>query len=358
MEIKKRVEYIDALKGLCIIFTVYAHGVLIPDDSIIGNAFMTMCWGVVPSFFMASGAVLHQKKEFRWKKHIQQLVTIYLGLVFWRFIYWLAYYLAGRVQLSKFEMLNYLFLLHDVEQIDTGVMWYMAVYLSVMLVYPITWFLFKGGRQGRQILVALMILIFCAEILVPSVQWGLNNLFDTQLFNLDSIISIFKPLNNGVTILYVMLGAFWLEYRDKIEDKISGKKRLVYPVCVVCGVIGLMFIKYRDFGSWAWEGKYEMYQYVHVATLILTIGMYGVFASGLFRPIEHLLARLFGRNTLGIYYMHYIVLAVFSWSVVYQTCMEHYFVGMNMVKAVLVALLCAGVTMLMKKIPLIRKVVS
>ena len=68
MEIKKRVEYIDALKGLCIIFTVYAHGVLIPDDSIIGNAFMTMCWGVVPSFFMASGAVLHQKKEFRWKR--------------------------------------------------------------------------------------------------------------------------------------------------------------------------------------------------------------------------------------------------------------------------------------------------
>lgn len=358
METNKRVEYIDALKGLCIIFTVYAHGVLIPDDSIIGNAFMTMCWGVVPCFFMASGAVLHQKKEFNWKKYLQQLPTIYLGLVFWRFIYWLVYYLEGRVQLSKLEILNYLFLLNDVDQIDTGVMWYMAVYLCVMFVYPVTWFLFRGGRQGRQILAALMILIFCAEILIPSAQWGLNHIFHMQMVSLDAITSLLRPLNNGVTILYIMLGAFWFEYRDKIGDKISGKMRLLYPVFVVCGVLMLMFIKYKDFGSWAWEGRYEMQQYAHAATLILTVGMYGTFASGLFRPIEHLLARIFGRNTLGIYYMHYIVLAVFSWSVLYQTCMEHYFVGMNMVKAILVALLCAGMTMLMKRIPIIRKVVS
>ncbi len=64
-----RIVYLDVLKGVSMLLVIYCHGVLLPYHSVVGNLMMTLAWGAVPCFVMASGAVLHQSRHFTWQKH-------------------------------------------------------------------------------------------------------------------------------------------------------------------------------------------------------------------------------------------------------------------------------------------------
>lgn len=37
------------------LLVIYCHGVLLPYHSVVGNLMMTLAWGAVPCFVMASG---------------------------------------------------------------------------------------------------------------------------------------------------------------------------------------------------------------------------------------------------------------------------------------------------------------
>lgn len=132
------------------LLVIYCHGVLLPYHSVVGNLMMTLAWGAVPCFVMASGAVLHQSRHFTWQKHGKRLGSMYMTLVCWRLLYLVVYRIAGKITgISLWTCIKYLFFLQDYEGVDTGLMWYMIAYLGLMIVYPITYFLFTGGHTGK-----------------------------------------------------------------------------------------------------------------------------------------------------------------------------------------------------------------
>ncbi len=72
--------------------------------------------------------------------------------------------------------------------------------------------------------------------------------------------------------------------------------------------------------------------------------------------LNHFLARHIGRYTMGIYYLHYILLAACS-IYFYPMIHKYYSFMANGIKTVLVTLVCVVVTMLLKKIPWVRNLV-
>ncbi len=86
-----RIAYLDVLKGISMMLVIYCHGVLLPYHSVVGNLMMTLAWGAVPCFVMASGAVLHQGRHFAWKKHGKRVGGMYVTLVCWRLLYLVVY---------------------------------------------------------------------------------------------------------------------------------------------------------------------------------------------------------------------------------------------------------------------------
>ena len=76
-----RIVYLDVLKGVSMLLVIYCHGVLLPYHSVVGNLMMTLAWGAVPCFVMASGAVLHQSRHFTKTRETPWIYVYDFGLL-------------------------------------------------------------------------------------------------------------------------------------------------------------------------------------------------------------------------------------------------------------------------------------
>lgn len=353
-----RIEYLDALKGMCMILVVYCHGVLLPYDSVIGNIVMCLAWVAVPCFVMSSGAVMHQRKTFNWNNYLKKLLLIYIGIVAWRLIYFCAYYVVGKVNLSLLSFCSYLFLINDVSQIDTGVMWYMKSFMELMIMYPITYILFNASKLGRQVLVFIAVLLFAVGILEPSVNNFAANVLGYDINHLvENIVGMVSINTNVMMLFYFIMGALLYEYRDKIKQLLKGRVVLISCICLGVGLIAQVFVKYIQAGTFNWNNEYITMGYSHISVLLMAEGLYLLFQEIHITFVEKVLAKFIGRYTLGIYYLHYIILTMFSWTIWHDMCLDNYFCGMNVVKTIILVAACSIVVIIIRKIPYIRSIV-
>ncbi len=99
----------------------------------------------------------------------------------------------------------------------------MIAYLGLMIVYPITYFLFTGGTLGRQITFFIMILSGLTGILFPSVNWLVGQIIHGRELPLQAWNSILTFGNNNNLLFYFLLGAFyWNISKALIEKNVGG----------------------------------------------------------------------------------------------------------------------------------------
>lgn len=353
----KRIEYIDALKAVCILLVVFCHYVVLPDETIIGNFIMTLAWAAVPCFMMVSGALMHQTSRFSWEKYFTKLVRLYIVLCAWRLIYLLVCFAVSDIAYGIHDIIQYLFLLKDLDGVNTGVMWYMIAYLIVLCLYPITYHLFKNN--GRKILVFIMGISFVQGILIPSINWALqtiSNLLGIAEFSFNGILRILPFSNYSNMIFYYILGAFLYEYRIELSTRV---RKEVLPVLLGAGTLGMMAIKYADTHTFFWQGLYLANGYSHVITIIVVVAMWLIFCEyeEKCKPVNYILAKYLGQYTMGIYYLHYTVLGVAN-IFIYPLIKEYYSLGLNCIKTIVVTGICFILTVILRKIPLIRELVK
>lgn len=359
-----RIEWIDAIKGVGILLVVFCHYVILSEDTIIGNFFMTLAWAAVPCFMMASGAVMHQSRAFDWRRHFFKVWKVYGTLCAWRLIYLVVYVKLQNIQFGKIQLVQYLFLLTDLDGVDTGVMWYMEAYLTMLLIFPVTHFLFcekiQGEYKGRRVLLYVMFLSMMGSAALPSVGWGMNLIGDfLQIGRIDinSFVMLMPFVYYGNLLFYFLTGAFVFEYRDWVKRKLGKYKAALFPfMCIGTG--GLMLVKYVDSGLISWGGVYLSEGYSHVLTGLISIAFFLLFMAyeDEWHTLNHFLARHIGRYTMGIYYLHYILLAACS-IYFYPMIHKYYSFTANSVKTIFVTLVCVVMTVLLKKIPWVRNLV-
>ncbi len=360
----ERIEWIDAIKGVGIVLVVFCHYVILSEETIIGNFFMTLAWAAVPCFMMASGAMMHQSRVFDWRRHFLKVWKVYGTLCAWRLIYLVVYVKLQNVQFGRIQLVQYLFLLTDLDGVDTGVMWYMEAYLTMLLIFPISRFLFcekiQGEYKGRRVLLYVMFLSMMGSAVLPSVGWGINLIGDfLQIGRIDinRFVMLIPFVYYGNLLFYFFAGAFVFEYRDWVKRKLGKYKAALFPLMCM-GTGGLMLVKYVDSGLISWGGVYLSEGYSHVLTELISIAFFLLFMAyeDEWYFLNHFLARHIGRYTMGIYYLHYILLAACS-IYFYPMIHKYYSFMANGIKTVLVTLVCVVVTMLLKKIPWVRNLV-
>ena len=352
---KQRIEYLDSLKAVSILLVVFCHYVLMPNETVLGNMIMALSWCAVPCFMMVSGGLMHRSNRFEWKKYLKKIAKLYIILVLWRGIYLLVHIFVANVELNTPETIQYLFFFSDIKGVNTGVMWYMNAFLLVQLFYPVTHYLFCSGEtRGRQILIFLLILFAISGIAVPSFNW-ISNTLSKNPINFTDIYNIMPFTKYANMLFYFVLGAFLLEYRGKINNRI-GHYRYIFPLLIVIGTVCLIMIKRIDSGSYAWNGIYIIKGYNRVATALLSLGMYLTFASFNFGKIYRYFSWI-GRYTMGIYYIHYILLFVCS-VYLYPLIQDHYFFGINSLKTLIITAVCVVLTRGIQRIPYINELVK
>lgn len=352
----KRIEYFDGIKGLGILLVVFCHYVLLSEESIAGNVVMTLAWSAVPCFMMISGALMHHTQRFSWRKYGTKLAQVYLVMVAWRLIYWAVISGLCTVTATKAELVQYLFFFIDLDDFSMGFLWYMVAYLVVLMVYPVTWYLFRRcEKEGKQLVLFLMLVAFAGSIFLSFCSFCLDvlgRLLGCSVVRVDRIAAIMPFVNYGNMLFYFLLGAFLLEYQERIRQMLDHRRWLA-PVMIAAGLCGLLFVKYVLNGTVRWEGIYLADGYMRLSTVIMSLGMFFLFMQGTLKRTSHLLAGLLGKYTFGIYYLHALVLIVCE-QFLYPLIPGRSF-GMNCAKTLVVTAFCALVTVLMRRIPVVRR---
>lgn len=353
---KERVEYLDLLKCISILLVVFCHYCMMPDETVLGNIVMCLAWAAVPCFFLASGGLMHASKSWNWKKYFKKLVRVYLVLIIWKVIYLIVYMTAITTSFTGSELVNYLFFFGDIQGINTGVMWFMYAYVMILLIYPLTYVLFKNGKKGKQAILFGIAILFILCFL----QTGINFVLQTVSAHTGNELSqisfaVVNPFGQyGNMLFFFLVGAFLFRYREEIIKFLrSGARRLLPWIGIAIGVGIYMTAKYLEYGTWRWEGIYMTDGYARIGVLFMAFGMY---LAVMMLPVKgsgKWIASCIGTNTQGIYYMHYLMLAMLE-LYLGEAYMRYASFGMNVVKTVVTALVCMAISMLIKKIPVVR----
>ena len=355
---KERIEYLDLLKGISIILVVFCHKVTLPSDTILGNIIMAMAWAAVPNFFFVTGGLMHQSKELKWKKYLNKLLRAYIVLCVWKLLYLLFYSTFQEVTFSKTDLIEYLFVFGDISGVDAGHIWFMYAYLFVLLFYPVSWFLFKNGKNGRLILIYLAGILFTGTFLVSAGNFIFKLISDmTGLNQLSISVSAVFPFGRYAnTLFFFIAGGFLLAYREKIKDFMKTRHLNIWlpSVLIAAGTFGLVFVKYCEAGTFTWDSTYITSGYSRLMTVLLSFGMYLLILNLPVTRAGKFLAKWFGTNTMGIYYLHMPLLVLFQ--VKFSSYFtDYYSVVLNILTTVVALLICTGISKILKRIPVLRR---
>ena len=359
--VKERIEYLDMIKGIAILFVVFCHNVVMPRDTFLGNILMAIAWGAVPCFFMVTGGILHASVEFKWRKHFIKLVKTYFVLCAWKLIYLIYFNLMGNFAFSNVDVFRYIFMFGNIDGINAGHVWFMQAYLASLIFFPISQFLFWGKVNGKRVLMFVASVQFFFGIFINTM--GLFGEIVSKGFGFKPLsftsLNVVSPFGNYQNMLfYFVIGAFLLENRDKIQNYLflNSYRRHIPKILFFVGVCGLVLIKYWQTRSFYWEGTYLVNGYGWSSTMLLAIGAYLMIQNSNYSSDKKIICNI-GRETMGIFYLHILVLElILKYGNKYM--INYYSCGLNIVKTIMVVVICVLLTQLLKKIPILKLLVS
>lgn len=354
----KRITWMDALKGFCILLVIYCHNVILPNKTIIGNLMIALATAGVPCFMMVSGALLHNTPSFSWQKYFQRLGKIYVSLVMWRIIYLLISCICFKPHFSKIQLFKYLFLFGSIEKVPSEVMWYMIALLLVLLIYPLSYFLFHEENPHGKMFIFLLILSFLGGFLVPVGNYFaelLCRFFDIPIIDLFGIYNILPFSQHSNLLFFFLLGAFLSKNDSIIKEKIYSRRywKLIPYLLVIIGIIGLTVMKFTMSGTFYWQGIGIESGYNRLSAIILSIGMWLTFSMHNGKIIQFL-SKYVGKYTMGVYYIHFIILAICTHYL--YPYINNYIIGMNSIKTIIIAIISILITRIMLHIPIIKEI--
>lgn len=298
---------------------------------------------------------------FHWGKWRKKVFRTYTVVCIWKLLYLLFTLMYKEVHFSRVELVHYLFLFGSLDGVSSGVLWFMYAYILLLLFYPVSYFLFCNSSDGRKILLYLMGVCFVGGIAVNSLNFILELLCEKTGHNVLSISDILKviPFGNWQNMMFFfLLGAFLLSYRDHISEFFNKGKlyRLIPLGMIVVGTGGLVLVKYLQTGTVRWNGVYLENGYCWVSTALLSVGIY-LAIQNCTVPSRFTLLETIGKHTMGIYYMHYAMLAFLSYRY-FQYFSAYKSVLLNTGKTVVIIAVCVWITMGLKKVPGLKMLVS
>lgn len=397
----KRIDYLDILKAIAIFLVVFCHFVLL-SETVGANLFMCACWMAVPIFFMVNGALLFVR-PLNWGKHLKKTVGVYGVLAAWKLIYMLVIppLTGGSLNgVSAGEVFNYLFLFGELPGIINGHLWFIEALLAVYAVFPLfrilyDWETADGGKaltgspaespkkaagegsgrteqsraMGRTKAAAHRLTWFFAiasltctngfhsfEVLGDMLRKaGLP--FSISL----NSVSAFQPFGKyGNMLGFFLLGAL-LSGRKKPFFGTYLKQRLAGAVMLVSGLFALWGVKWFLSGQPGWDGILLQEGYRHVPVIFMAAGLFLLFKDVTMKQKWlAVFVRAFAARTLGIFYIHWL----FGWLLVNPLAaflMTHgisFGIGSNILKNVLLMVPALLVTMILERIPVVKKLVT
>ena len=360
MKTPTRLHWIDLLESLAIFFVIFYHSttyffdITAPgSDFIISlryglRAILSVC---VPLFFFANGYLL-LNKPLDLHKHFRKTIKFTLLAFFW-YLFTMSIMLLLRYQSLQENGLTST--LQDLKY-TINHLWYMGALVCVYLFFPLLKLAFDHNRR-----IFIYFLIICAVLTFGNTLLNeLATLFTTligrpHIFHETNFFKIFNPFRGiyGYTFVYFCLGGLFKTFQAKILAIPVPKRNLIAIGSIIISTFGLYltaFLYSRLSGSiWdiVWNGYDTIFTFINVLAIVVLCLNY--------KKSQPLLTFI-SSNTLGIYFIHMIFIEATR-----PTLLTHHiftsFLG-NLIYAAIILLISLIATSALRKIPLLKHLIS
>lgn len=321
MAIKKRYNYIDAIKALAILMVCTYHfwnggnNLYAPDmtfGTMVRRFLMGFLSPCVPLFMMANGALL-LNRPMDVEKHYKGLLLILLQFLFWRSLTLLVLGCMDAVAFSDFSVarwINHFLLLMPINDAYEGHFWFIPMFCCIYLLAPLFRKAFDpdAGKDSAILFLVLGAALFCWNFLLP--DFNIWKRIIPYAKDLDpGYLNSLNPLSfyPGIMAVYFLLGGFLHRYREKTAS---------IPVFLCLAMIAFGGI--LTYGAWLIMSSTQETLFDNIfsgygssATLLSSAAIFILFqkweAPLSTRKWAVTVVNAIGRNTLTVYYLHWII---------------------------------------------------
>lgn len=360
---KIEVHYWNFLKTISIILVVYCHMPLL-NASWYNNYSQLLTFVAVPLFFMVHGAALFNK-DFNGRKHLRRMVHFLTLSVFWRAVYLLFALWRGMLEYSSLKIVNVIlyFMGNSMKGVPAGPLWFLRAMFACYLIFPILKCAYDSDKMRKYLklmLAAMVILVMVRqELLLLQEGMAARGWIENE-YSL-SFLTKYNPVREWA-VWYFVLGGFLHEQFYKEERQVSIGKLLLCGIVFLAGSFWMFIVKglisgfsgtlYNDYSKYGIDG---CYQSLALAVTVVSLFLL-VLQMPFHNPAGNRLWKLIGRNTMIIYFVHYMCAYLLKDYIPYfQT---HVGIVTNAEKA----LLLTGVGLVFgafgKKIPIVRHMIA
>ena len=355
-----RLNHIDLLKCLAIYMVLVYHGTLynnivyqnMPVTELLRYFSRSVLSACVPLFFFVNGYLL-MPRPMDLKKHTAKTLRLIVLTCFWMLFLLVVLQPYFR---EYYTWESFWDTCWDLRAGWNNHLWYLAVLIGIYLIFPLAKAAFDRDRNSFYWFTAVsVILIFgCSTIdLGITVFRLLKEHTYSMYYNKFPLFGIFNPLSAGMGLAYFCLGGLAWSAEGRLRQISAIRRNLtaVAGLVLSCGIFGVLGWRFSLYQGQIWDLVWNGYTtpFILMATLCL-------YVLSLSWQRENALVRLIASNTLGIYLIHDLIHKVLSPFVMRFPAVQSLPGTLVYAAALLLITLC--VCLVLKKIPLVKHLVS
>lgn len=368
MEKQKRLAALDLIKFLAMFFVVLYHGRYMWINIMKDLNLKTFCLffihtllsTCVPMFFFVNGFLLINK-ELNLKKHILKTFKFIAITFIWGAI---TLYILSILRENPFSAKEFIESLWSFKQDWINHLWFMGALVGIYFVFPIIKAAFDSNRKAFNYFVLFCTIVVFSVSFLDLAATFLDMQFEGGkriIFN--NWLNMFNPLRGvrAFTLAYFLIGCYFGANRKKIDEKIK-KFKFINPVTLIL-IIAVSTALYAYWGIWSSHVTGEQWDtvwfgYDEIFILIDTVSFYLLsryYKGNAKNPFSYIVKAV-SKNTLGIYFTHIIILELARYLKITQLGFMQNYISF-IIYAFIILLICAGISALLKKIPILKKLV-
>ncbi len=370
--VKKRIAWIDLLETIAIFAVVLCHCTAhIANSAFQGTSasfqlhyfFHSILAICVPLFFFVNGYLLF-RKDFDLKKHLSKTLKFILIALFWYALTLAFLVFLNRGQLATMSLLDLLSSLKP----NINHLWYIGALVCLYVFFPLLKLTYDHHRKAFVAFVLICAFFtFGNSLINEGLTFTSHVILHCEVVYQDiNFFNIFNPFRGiyGYTFVYFCLGGIVNYYFDKITQLPRRMRNLLALIGLALGWFGSYGVSllYSLATNRVWD--HVWFGYDTIFTLLCVVSIFLLCLN--WQKPSKILATI-SRNTLGIYLIHMLVIFT-SMSISYDFIMQYIspladvpfiisFIG-SLGYATLVLLISLGLSLLLRRIPLVKQLVS
>ena len=340
-------DYLKCFAMFLVCQTHYKHF----SSGILDNLLGILSSSGVPLFFMVNGALLMKKPLADSSRHYKKSLRLFTQGIIWKAITiavmsvsWHKSAFANGIK----PYLNYLLGANTLEGFEAGHFWYIYALVGIYVIFPVLSYCCWAGNKGREALRIFFFIELFFSMGIPT--WNLC------VDVLNHYTGIEVPFDLNSIAIYHIMGTYsgcliWFLLGFYVINHPAGLKTAAAQILIGWGLLFLTNRYQLSIGIEA-NGRVENAYYIF-PTILLTCGMFSMAVRLRDRLPELRIVEKISKNTWGIYMLHMLTGIVF----LKVQAVLHFSPGilLNTVKALWMLLASLGLTLILKKIPLVQK---